>query len=136
MRRAFLGAAYGPPDGRFVLGAERAAAPAWARGDWAILTAFNPLGRRASGADNAAAGAALETELAGRGIVFRRAVNGEGEWAEPAAVAFGVPLEGALALGRRFRQAAVLWGRGSRVALVWCDGPCVERFWARAVASS
>lgn len=47
----------------------------------------------------------------------------------------GAPLRLAADLGQRFGQAAILWGAGRRVALVWLSphGPGevarIERFW-------
>ncbi|MBB5374687.1 hypothetical protein HNQ07_000131 [Deinococcus metalli] len=58
-------------------------------------------------------------------------VNGEGEWAEDALLLPAARLRDAVALGRRFGQAAALFGVGSRAALVWLDRDVgVTRAWA------
>lgn len=63
-----------------------------------------------------------------------RAINGEGDWQEDALLLLDLSLLQAAQLGREFGQAAVLFGAGSRAALVWCgsDPVRVERFWAVA----
>lgn len=63
-------------------------------------------------------------------------VNGEGEWAELSVILPGFRLRRAAELGRTFGQAAVLYGVGRRVALVWLegDGLRVERFWVRLLS--
>lgn len=135
LRAAFLGTTYGTADGRFRLSEERGPAPSWARGRWAVVTAWNPGGRRARDEDNARAGADLLTRVTAVGLSPLPAVNGEGEWEEEALIVPGLGLRHAAEWGGDFGQAAVLWGTGARVALVWLDRGgqivCVERFWAR-----
>lgn len=135
-RAAFLATTYGTPGERFRLSGERGSVPRWARGRWAVVTAWNPGGRRAGDGDNARAGAALRVRVTAAGLSPLPAVNGEGEWEEPALIVPGATLRQAAGWGGEFGQAAVLWGTGARVALVWLDPPVqVERFWARRVGA-
>lgn len=132
---AFRATTYGTDRERFRLGDRPEFVPTWAYGGrtWAVVTAFNPHGRPAPERQNRQRDALLSAALAGREV--RRAINGETPYAEPSFVLLDVGLAEARELGRRFSQAAVLWGVGWRVALVWCDGRRrerdVERFWVR-----
>ena len=47
-RAAFLGTTYGTVRERFRLSPERGAAPSWAWGYWAVVTAWNAGGERAA----------------------------------------------------------------------------------------
>ncbi|GGL83099.1 hypothetical protein GCM10010840_21080 [Deinococcus aerolatus] len=131
-RAAFLAALYGTPRERFGLAAgSPGAAPSWAANRWAVVTAWNPGGRLQPRADNLRAGRELLDLIASRPHL--PGVNGEGQWAEASVIVPGLHLREAAELGRRFGQAAVLFGVGRRVALVWLEaaGVCVERFWVR-----
>lgn len=132
---AFRAAVYGPPGWRFTLDHGQHSRPPWAPGGeaWAIVTAWNPAGQPQVEAENRAASAELDRALRALGRPARPVVNGSGPWEEEARLISGLDLTGAAALGRGFRQRAVLWGRGGRVALVWLDGGAVrtERFWVR-----
>jgi len=138
LRAAFLGTTYGPPGERFRLLAQRGqppswAAKGWAAGGWALVTAWNPGGRSVTPHQNARAGAALRAQVQAAGFSPLPALNGEGEWAEPALLVRGAALRQAAGWGGSFGQAAVLWGYGARAALVWLEGgrvTAVERRWA------
>ncbi|WP_291431463.1 DUF3293 domain-containing protein [Deinococcus sp.] len=147
LRAAFSATRYGPPGARVALsgnGSGRALTgplPDWTAGRWAIVTAWNPWGRRQTRAHNEAAHAALLAQatawarLPGRTVLA--ALNGEGEWQEPSLVLRGAPLWEAARLGRTFGQAAVLYGCGGRGALVWLPPGAAslrpERVWLRPV---
>ncbi|MEF2278127.1 DUF3293 domain-containing protein [Deinococcus sp. YIM 134068] len=134
-RAAFLGTTYGTAWERFRLSGERSAAPSWARGRWAVVTAWNPGGARAPDAMNIQAGVGLLAQVRATGLSPLPALNGEGEWEEEALIVPGAWLRQAAEWGGTFGQAAVLWGTGARVALVWLDTggrvTRMERFWAR-----
>lgn len=134
LRSAFHESTYGTPRERFRLVAERGQAPTWARGTWAIVTAWNPRGQRVTAAANTRAAAELLTCVRAAGFSPLPAHNGEGEWREEALLIPMARLRQAARWGGTFGQAAVLWGTGARVALVWLDrqgNVCgVERFWA------
>lgn len=132
LRRAFLGAQYGRPGERVRLGpCPPGRGPSWAPAGrrWAAVTAWNPGGRRAPEAHNEAAQHALRQRWPGAAL---HGVNGAGMWAEPALILLDAPLATAVRLGRDFAQAAILYGVGRRVALVWLDPGQVriERYWA------
>ena len=94
---------------------------------WAILTAYNPGAAEHTAEQNAQWQQALRGALAGMQV--QDGVNGEGEWAEPSLIVFGLSLRQALHLGRQFGQLAVVWGTGRRAALVWCQAGYPERHW-------
>lgn len=133
-RAAFLSASYGTESDRFRLAAEPlAAAPPWAAGTWAIVTAWNPGGEQQPEAKNVRAGRELLALTASRPHLL--GTNGEGGWAEPSVILPGLSLRAAAALGWRFGQAAVVFGVGRRAALVWLEagGVRVERFWVQVL---
>ncbi|MGI8748872.1 MAG: DUF3293 domain-containing protein [Deinococcus sp.] len=148
LRPHFLGSSYGPVStegpgaegsgeagGRFGLGEEAPAGrslsdlPGEEPASWAILTAWNPGGEQADPERNRAA--QLELRAALSGYAVRDGRSGEGVWAEEALIVSGLSLGRARARGWDFGQAAVLWGSGRRVALVWCGSGLCERFWQR-----
>jgi hypothetical protein len=92
--------------------------------DFAVITAYDPEGRPATPADNAAADAMLEAELRSAGFRLHRLTGGsaDGVHLEPG---WGVPLglPGAVEFGRRYRQVAVFYVRAGALTLVDCaDG--------------
>lgn len=132
LRSAFLSTGYGPAGERGHLSPTPGFPPRWARGAWAIVTAWNPGGARAADLANARAQADLLGLVQGSGLKLTPAVNGEGDWAEAALLIHGARLRQAADWGLHFGQAAVLWGVGARAALVWLDGgkvTGVERRW-------
>ncbi|GAA0511798.1 DUF3293 domain-containing protein [Deinococcus depolymerans] len=135
LRAAFLAARYGTAGSGAFLDRERGGGPApdWAGRGWGVVTAWNPAGQPRGRAANEAAQRRLR---AASRWAFREGVNGEGEWQEPSLILGGVRLRDVVALGVAFGQAAVLWGAGQRVALVWLpasgvEAARVERWWLR-----
>jgi len=137
-RRTELEAAYfatsyfvDAPGGRFGIrvGALSPQADALALEDrastWAYVSAYNPGSIRASAEDNRRQACRLEQTVMSLGLRF---LGGEGQgddgaWpAEPSLLVLGVRLEDAVALARRFGQAAFVFGECGRPArLVWTD---------------
>ncbi|WP_034384912.1 DUF3293 domain-containing protein [Deinococcus sp. YIM 77859] len=134
LRAAFHAATYGTAHERFRLATQRGKAPSWARGTWAVVTAWNPGGQPASDQANTRAAAELLARIQAEGFSPLPAHNGEGMWREEALLIPTARLHQAVAWGAAWGQAAVLWGIGARTALVWLDDQgkvCgVERFWA------
>ncbi|GGK86167.1 DUF3293 domain-containing protein [Deinococcus radiotolerans] len=138
LRSAFLTTSYGRANERVQLtGSGPDLRPDWAApGErWAILTAWNPGGRQAELAVNAARQAALTREVHLWSPL--PGWNGEGAWREDTLIVRGMPLRAAVTLGAQFGQAAVVWGVGRRAALVWLGGGArVERLWLRRAPGS
>lgn len=128
LRAAFLAALYGPPGERVGLSAVPGPSPRWASGSWAIVTAWNPDAQQAPAALNRAAHQRLLTCVLQAGLSPRLARNGSGAWAEESLLVPGASVAQARGWGEAFGQRAVLFGVGSRAALVWLPGP-TERFW-------
>ncbi|BCX50085.1 DUF3293 domain-containing protein [Haloferula helveola] len=91
-------------------------------GDFAIITAFNPMDRAAGDAENAAADEALRGTLAEFGLPHRRAIgsspddsHAESGWAVE------TTRERALSIAREFDQRALWWIVDGRLALVRCS---------------
>lgn len=160
LRAAFLGTTYGPAWQRFQLSTElesRSAdledsGPDWAVGlrSWVIVTAWNPRGQPQGEWENAEAHRRLLARVSRAGLVPTLALNGDGQWRETALILPGASLRDGIRLGREFAQAAVLYGVGRRVALVWLGVDCrkvdrggvdrrsgercrVERYWVQDV---
>lgn len=139
LRAAFLATLYGPPGERVRLSPVPSPAPvdwaagSWAAGSWAIVTAWNPDAQQAPERANRAAQERLLACVLQAGLIPRPAVNGSGEWAEESLLVPGASLAQARSWGEAFGQKAVLFGVGSRAALVWLPGP-TERCWAVPVS--
>lgn len=92
---------------------------------WAYLTAFNPQSRMLAVSENTARQAELERELSSLGWIYCRGcgIGDDGQWpAEPSCCVAGLDVTPAIALGKRFEQAAVVVGRIHEAAqLVLCD---------------
>lgn len=89
--------------------------------DWAIVTAFNPQGRRVGDADNRRADAALRAEVKGRGMLAYPATNCDprGRWPdEPGLLIAGARADETESIGRRYGQAALLVGRSGQPAML------------------
>jgi Protein of unknown function (DUF3293) len=88
---------------------------------FAVITGYNPGGERPQDTVNEASNAMLEIELQGRGFRYTLANGHDEEWThdEPSFAVFGIAPEQALAITRRFRQAAVFWWDGRRGSLLW-----------------
>lgn len=74
-----------------------------------VITAHNPGGRVASGAENAKAQARLAAELEERGLTWWPAAGGDPPWThvEDSAAVIGMDEAEAIALGARFGQDAI-----------------------------
>lgn len=130
LRAAFLTTSYGTVQQRYTLSTRVGVLPVWSlpQQRWAILTAWNPHGQASDPASNAEAQSRLRAELGAWPVMDGS--NGAGEWTEPSLIVKGLSLRRAVALGQHFQQAALLWGVGRRVALVWCLPTVrVERLW-------
>jgi hypothetical protein len=98
------------------------AAPAGLPVPLALVTAFNPGTSRPCEEVNQAANRRLEAEVTRRGWPSFPA-RGRDEAAthiEPSFAISGISREDALALGKMFGQAAVVFVDGDRVRLLWC----------------
>jgi hypothetical protein len=77
----------------------------------AFITAYNPFSEKFDPDANAALQEALVDDLRSRGLVF---VDGAGQhpsdnWAEPSFLVLGLSLADSEALGKQYRQNAVIW---------------------------
>ena len=104
---------------------------------FAIITAHNPRSERLSSEENARRHAELERDLKALGLEYAPSTgeSPDGSWLEEGFSVFGVSLEQALELGRKYGQHAIVWGEGGRVALGWCETNRQEGFYARPVMS-
>jgi hypothetical protein len=87
-----------------------------------IITAWNPGLQRPNDAQNQAANAQLEASLHARQYTFFPAVgqSADGMHTEPSFAVLSLTEAEALALGREFGQAAVLYWDGTQAKLLWC----------------
>jgi hypothetical protein len=77
----------------------------------AFVSAFNPYSQPSDEAENAAANQRLEGELRQRRLVYLRGVGSDpqGNWREPSFLVLGITREEAEALGRAYRQNAIVF---------------------------
>ncbi|WP_336619435.1 DUF3293 domain-containing protein [Ramlibacter sp.] len=84
----------------------------------AFITACNPYSQVLDGPGNSLRQAELVQELAFRGIAFLEGIgqHPSNAWAsEESFLVFGISLEAAKALGRRFEQNAIVWSAADAV---------------------
>jgi hypothetical protein len=84
----------------------------------AYITACNPNGQALGPADNAHRQKELARELRARGLAFDAGIGqhpSNGWEGEPSFLVYGLDLEAAKALGRRFGQIAIVWSGGDAV---------------------
>jgi hypothetical protein len=97
---------------------------------WAFVTAWNPGSELYGERENRGRQEALERELEAAGYVFfwGRGMPDGGDWApEESVLVVGMSGEEAVAVGRRYGQAAVVCGVcGNAAELVWCEGRKAE----------
>ena len=77
----------------------------------AFMTAYNPYSQPSTEADNAAANQRLREELRHLGFDVLEGVGSDaaGNWQEPSFLVLGIPREQAEALGRAYRQNAIVF---------------------------
>jgi predicted ester cyclase len=104
---------------------------------FAIITAHNPRSERLSDEENQERHEELEHEIQKLGLAYTPSTgeSPDGTWIEEGFAVFGIGLEGALELGCKYGQHAILWGEGEKVALAWCESRKLENFYARQVSS-
>lgn len=102
---------------------------------FAFVTAYNPRSQPLSGEENQKRHRELEREIQRLGLESApgSGASPDGSWFEEGFILFGVGLEPALELGRRFEQHAILWGEGGRVGLAWCEDGRLEWFYPQAL---
>ncbi|GEM48782.1 DUF3293 domain-containing protein [Deinococcus cellulosilyticus] len=127
--QAYLNSPYTYNSTRLHLGESRSELSVVFPERWAMVTAFNPESRQLTPEENQERHAALEVAVRQLGHPVDHYVAGEGEWEEPGCFIRGISLAEAVQLGRDFQQNAVLFGVGSRVALVWVDPVIAVRMW-------
>jgi Protein of unknown function (DUF3293) len=98
---------------------------------YAIITAHNPRSEKLSARENEKRHTALENVLQERGLEFSPSTgeSPDSSWREEGFIIFEVSLEDALELGKNFGQHAIIYGRGNRVALAWCEGEKLDWFY-------
>jgi len=87
---------------------------------FSVITAWNPRARQWDTRSNQRADASLLRRLQIRGLAHWPAMNGEGDWSEPAWLVGNLPLPQLDLLARESGQFATLhWRRGALVGLRW-----------------
>ena len=84
----------------------------------AFISAFNPYSQATSRAENEAADARLKSRLAELGFEVIDAFGSDGTpdgWSEPSCLVLGITREAAEALGRDFRQNAIVFAGADAV---------------------
>ncbi len=86
---------------------------------WGFITAWNPLSKELSQAENKKRNASLEYQLKKQGYVYFSAEGKGKTWQETSFFVLGISLHDVWALGQRYEQNAVLFGE-HEAALIWC----------------
>jgi hypothetical protein len=126
-QRETLGAIYNSAvfDVDFEDGSEsfRVGPGASSREPFFLITAYNPGFERPTQAENEHANKALRATLLASHVTFlpARGSSDSGRHSEPSFALFGVSEARALAIARRFRQAAVYAWDGVEGRIIWCD---------------
>ncbi|WP_282605715.1 DUF3293 domain-containing protein [Pelagibius sp. Alg239-R121] len=91
---------------------------------WAIVTAFNPGSERLPPAENEVRNGILYTDCMTRGYKVIAARGGSSDWGwEASLLLLDIDRKGAIELGRRYGQNAILFGRRDEAALLLsCQG--------------
>lgn len=99
---------------------------------WAIITAWNPMGKPCDRASNVLRQHELERLVHERGLSSYPTVNcsPEGRWPEPGQLVLGIDRAGALSLARQFQQLAIIFACDHRTGLLDCR---TERWTVRGV---
>ena len=96
-----------------------------AAASWAFLTAWNPYSQQLADEENTARQNLLIEELNSRGMTYFHGAGEDpnGEWPpEESVLIFGIELDEAIALAKRFEQNAIVFGRlGEAARLIWCN---------------
>jgi hypothetical protein len=91
---------------------------------WAFLTAWNPYSRELTAEENARRQNELIKELNENDLRFLHGAgqDREGRWPpEQSLLIFGIDLDSAVRLAKKFEQNAIVFGRhGEPAELVWC----------------
>jgi hypothetical protein len=100
---------------------------------YAIVTAHNPYSQKLSKEENEQRHEGLKVILQERGLEHSPSTgqSPDGSWCEEGFIIFDISLEDALAIGKQFEQHAIVYGRGNRVALAWCEDGRLEWFYAK-----
>ncbi len=91
-------------------------------GTLAVVTAWNPAHERPGDPANRKANASLAAEIERRGLRHRPALgrSDDGAHVESSFAVAGISREQAVALGRRFNQAAVFFWDGAEASILSC----------------
>ena len=103
-----------------------------------LVTAQNPQSTPLSDEENRGRNERLEQHLLKQGYDFGPSLgkSTDGNWEEAGFTIFDLSLEDALVLGSQFGQHAVVYGKGERVALAWCEDGRLEWFYPKLFSES
>lgn len=87
---------------------------------FAIVTAFNPMNRKASAQENRRRNALLKKDIEDKGYDFYPVQGELNEHAEDSFAVENIPEEEALKLGRKYRQHSILYNDEKGVRFIRC----------------
>ncbi len=123
----------GDEDLAFTLSQKETGANLFGGRAFTLVTAQNPQSTLLSDEENRERNERLEQHLLDQEYEFGSSTGESpvGDWREEGFTVFDLSLEDALALGSQFGQHAVVYGRGERVALAWCESGRLEWFYPK-----
>ena len=95
------------------------------------MTAYNPQSGPLSDKENRQRNERLEQHLLSKNYEYGPSLGKslDGSWEEAGFSVFDLSLDDALALGSQFGQHAIVYAKGERVALAWCEDGRLEWFY-------
>ena len=125
-------------DLAFTLSKEKTGADLFGGRAFTLVTAHNPQSQPLSDEENSERNRRLEQHLLSKNYEYGFSLGKslDGSWEEAGFSVFDLSLDDALALGSQFGQHAIVYGKGERVALAWCEDGKLEWFYPKLFSES
>ena len=125
-------------DLAFTLSKQETGADLFGGRAFTLVTAHNPQSQPLSAEENWERNRRLEQHLLSKNYEYGFSLGKslDGSWEEAGFSVFDLSLDDALALGSQFGQHAIVYAKGERVALAWCEDGKLEWFYPKLFSES
>jgi Protein of unknown function (DUF3293) len=132
-RQAYLETIYHAHGVAFTLSDEPTQTRLFEGRAFTLITNANPRSVPLNDTENAARNRTMRCELERLNLTFGPSLgtNVAGTWREEGFIIWDTPHDVTLEIGHRYEQNAIIFGRGDRIALGWCDDQRLEWMYAR-----